>query len=250
MVFREFVAGSVRRRPGTMLRSKARRGHAPRGPAVWLSLQSVTPFAGSGLGGPAITAYAVIERRASAPGEPIEEQKMNETRNIETTRRISPAVVRWMAASALVVSAAAWLAPPAQASQPVVGAIIGGGAGAMIGQSFGGRDGAVIGGAIGAAAGAAAAQHARHGGYGASVGFGVGYPPPVYVPSPPVYYSPPPVYYGAPPVIVAPPAVVYRAPKVVYQAPPRVLYGPVHGWSNGRHVHHGHRGDRGRGHRH
>jgi len=173
---------------------------------------------------------------------------MNETRGTTTERRMRPTLVRWMTVSALALSAAVVLAPRAYASQPVLGAIVGGGAGAMIGQSIGGRDGAVIGGAIGAAAGAAAAQSARHGhvGYGASVGIGaVGYPPPVYVPSPPVYYAPPPpVYYAPPPVVYAPPAVVYRAPRVVYTAPPRVLYRPSHGWS------HNYRGDRGRGHRH
>lgn len=183
---------------------------------------------------------------------------MNGMRSTRTARRVSPRVVRWMTASALVVAAATVLAPRAQASQPVLGAIVGGGAGAMIGQSIGGRDGAVIGGAIGAAAGAAAAQSARHGygGYGVSVGVGaVGYPPPVYVPAPPVYYAPPPVYYTPPPpvyytpppVVYTPPAVVYRAPRVVYSAPPRVLYRPAHGWSNDRHY--GYRGDRDRGHR-
>lgn len=167
---------------------------------------------------------------------------MNETRSTRAARRVSPRVLRWMVASALVVSTAAWLAPRAHASQPVLGAIVGGGAGAMIGQSIGGRDGAVIGSAIGAAAGVAAAQQVRHGGYGASVSFGVAtYPPPIYVPSPPVYYAPPPVLY-------APPAVVYRAPRVVYSVPPRVVYRPAHGLSH-RHGHH--RGDhRGRGHRH
>lgn len=178
---------------------------------------------------------------------------MNETRSTRTARRASPGVVRWMAASVLVVSAAVALAPRAHASQSVFGAIVGGGAGAMIGQSIGGRDGAVIGGAIGAAAGAAAAQNVRHGygGYGASVGVGmVGYPPPVYVPSPPVYYAPPaPVYYAPPPVLYAPPTIVYRAPRVVYSAPPPVMYRPSYGGSYDRGHHHGYRGDRGRGHR-
>lgn len=169
---------------------------------------------------------------------------MNGKRSTRTATSITPRALRWVLASALVVSAAAWLAPRAQASQPVLGAIVGGGAGAMIGQSIGGRDGAVIGGAIGAAAGAAAAQHTRHGGYGASVGFGAVYPPPVYVPSPPVYYSPPPA------VVYPPPVVVYRAPRVVYSTPPRVVYRPAHGWSNDRHHHRHHRGNRGRGHRH
>lgn len=172
---------------------------------------------------------------------------MNGTRTLPAARRTPSVALRWMAASALAVSAAAWLAPTAHASQPVLGAIVGGGAGAMIGQSIGGRDGAVIGGAIGAAAGVAATQH-RHSGYGASVGFG--YPAPVYVPAPPVYYAPPPVYYAPAPVVLPPPRVVYRAPRVVHVKPPQVRYRADHGWSHGRHSHHRHRGDRGRGHRH
>jgi outer membrane lipoprotein SlyB len=83
---------------------------------------------------------------------------MNETRSTGTTRLSPgrlPKTLRWLAASTMVVAAAVVLAPRAHASQPILGAIVGGGAGAMIGQSIGGRDGAVIGGAIGAAAGAA-----------------------------------------------------------------------------------------------
>lgn len=188
---------------------------------------------------------------------------MNGTRILRRQRPTPRSIAGWLAASALAVSAAALLAPPARASQPVLGAIIGGGAGAMIGQSFGGRDGAVIGGAIGAAAGAAAAQHTRHGGYGAHVG--VGYPPPVYapvapmyapvapvyVPAPPVVYAPP-VQYAPPAVVYRPPVVVYSAPRVVHAKPPRVVYRSSHGWSQDRRHHHQqrHRGDRGRGHRH
>lgn len=49
------------------------------------------------------------------------------------------------------------LSGTASAGDPVVGAIIGGGAGAIVGHAVGGRDGALVGGAIGAATGVALA---------------------------------------------------------------------------------------------
>jgi len=145
-------------------------------------------------------------------------------------------VIRLLAV--LSASVIALAAVPAQAGQPVAGAIIGGGAGALIGQAIGGRDGAIAGAAIGAAAGAASAS--RAGVYGSSVhvGAGVGYAPPAAVIYPaPVYGSPygavygpvPPLYAPVAPVIVAPPVqyrppVVFVSPTVVVPRAPTIVY--------------------------
>lgn len=59
----------------------------------------------------------------------------------------------------IIIAAGLAVTAQAQAHDEVIGAIIGGGAGAIIGKAIGGRDGAVIGGAIGAAAGASSARH-------------------------------------------------------------------------------------------
>ena len=83
----------------------------------------------------------------------------------------------------------------ALADDAVLGALIGGGAGAVVGHSVGGRDATIIGGAIGAAAGAA---------IGSQRGAGR------------VEYVAPPVYYAAP----AYPQRVYYPPQTVYYARP------------------------------
>lgn len=160
---------------------------------------------------------------------------------------------RWLAV--LLLGMTALTAIPAQAGQPVAGAIIGGGAGALIGQAIGGRDGAIAGAAIGAAAGAASAS--RTGVHGGSVQVGVGYAaapvivqpapvygspygavygavPPLYGPVAPVIVAPPvqyrPALVYAPPAIVAPivvsrpPAIVYSAPRVIHTRPPQAVY--------------------------
>jgi len=181
----------------------------------------------------------------------------------------------------LSASVAVLTAIPAQAGQPVAGAIIGGGAGALIGQAIGGRDGAIAGAAIGAAAGAASAS--RAGVYGSSVhvGAGVGYAPPAAVIYPvPVYgppygavYGPvPPLYAPVAPVIVAPPlqyrppvvfvsptvvapvvvprapTIVYRSPRVIQTRPPQQVYRVgnrmSHAGPAGAHRGHGHNGRR------
>lgn len=87
----------------------------------------------------------------------------------------------------------------AMANDAVLGALLGGGAGAAIGGSVSGRNGAIVGGAIGAAAGAviAADSHVYHNGADHRV---VYRPRVVYHVAPPVYYAPPtpvvtPVYY-------------------------------------------------------
>ena len=93
----------------------------------------------------------------------------------------------------------------ALADDAVLGALIGGGAGAVVGHSVGGRDATIIGGAIGAAAGAAIGSQR-----GASrveyVAPPVYYAAPAYPPR--VYYPPQAVYYARP-VPVAPPPVYY-----------------------------------------
>lgn len=99
-----------------------------------------------------------------------------------------------------VALAAPWTA--ARATDPVIGAAVGGGAGALIGQALGGRDAAIVGGALGAAAGASLAGHRGYYGPPRPRGWGYG-PPAVYAPPPAVYV--PPVHYAPPPVYYAPP---------------------------------------------
>ena len=97
---------------------------------------------------------------------------------------------------------AALATTPALAGETVIGALIGGGAGAAIGHSIGGRNAAIIGGALGAATGAAIANNNS---YDTRV-----------VHSRPGYYAPPP-----PPAYYAPEPVVYPQ-QVYYPAPVRV----------------------------
>ena len=117
---------------------------------------------------------------------------------------------------ALALSAGLLSASAAQANDAVLGAVIGGGLGAVVGNHVSGRDGAIIGGAVGAAAGVViASENDRH------------YRPrPVYVaPSPVRVYAPTPVYAPAP--VYAPPPVYYAPPPVrVVRAP--VVYVPAH----------------------
>src|SRR5689334_11209124 len=85
----------------------------------------------------------------------------------------------------------------AEAGDPVLGALIGGGIGAAIGHSANGHNGAAVGGVVGALAGASIA--ANSGPY-----YGDGYyggdpyyaPAPAYYPPAPAYYPPAPAYYG------------------------------------------------------
>ncbi|MDR3220615.1 MAG: hypothetical protein LBU46_01215 [Candidatus Accumulibacter sp.] len=103
----------------------------------------------------------------------------------------------------------------AQASDAVLGAIIGGGLGVVVGNQVGGRDGAVIGGAVGAVVGTAIAvdndrrySHTRY------------------------YYAPPPVR------IHAPAPVYYRGARHVVHLPPPP---PRNQWRNKRPAHNGRR---------
>ena len=117
----------------------------------------------------------------------------------------------------------------AQAQNPVLGGLLGGGTGALVGQSVGGRNGAIVGGALGAAAGVAIASDYRGGaGYYAPQAY---YPPqPIYYPPQRVYYAPEPVYY-------------YAQPRVVYSPP---VYYQRYGGNWEHHYRHGH--DKGRHH--
>lgn len=90
----------------------------------------------------------------------------------------------------------------ALANEAVLGALLGGGAGAAVGSSIHGRNGAIVGGALGAAAGAAIGAEQNR--YRQPLGYYS--PPPVYYVEP--AYYPPPVYY-APPVRIVQPSVYY-----------------------------------------
>jgi hypothetical protein len=115
----------------------------------------------------------------------------------------------FVATLATVVAAAA-LSPKAQAADPLLGALIGGGIGAAIGHDANRHHGAAVGGAIGALVGAgiASAENDRYygdpyyrGGYYSAPAPAYGYyapPPPVYSYS---YYAPPPVY-AVPSVVI------------------------------------------------
>lgn len=92
----------------------------------------------------------------------------------------------------------------ALANDAVIGALIGGTAGAFVGRSMGGRDAAVAGGVIGAAAGAAIATQPRT----------YHQPRATYYPSQQAYYAPPPAYHVRQPG--------YYPPQQVYYAPPAI----------------------------
>lgn len=127
-------------------------------------------------------------------------------------------------ASILVVAALALAAPwtAARATDPVLGAAVGAGAGALLGQALGGRDAAIVGGALGAATGAALAAQPVH--YGRVRPRGWVYGPPAAVYLPPAHLAPP----------------VYYAPPAVYHAPPVYYYGPALRGHPGRGWRHGH----------
>ena len=108
----------------------------------------------------------------------------------------------------------------ALADDAVWGALLGGGAGAVVGHSIGGRDGTIIGGALGAAAGAAIGSERGR--------------------SRVEYVAPPPVYYAAP----AYRQEVYYPPQEVYYAPPvrqRQVYYVERGYQRGHRRHHEYR---------
>jgi hypothetical protein len=146
-------------------------------------------------------------------------------------------------ATAAAALAAASLCTPAEAADPVAGALIGGG----IGAAVGGGPGAAVGAVIGTIAAAADEQY-YYDHYGRRVYYDAprSYAPPAryYEPGPARYYEPAPArYYEAPPVryyeraYYAPPPVYY--PRPVYYAPP-VYFGPSFVIGFGGHRHHRH----------
>src|SRR5690606_3231893 len=56
-----------------------------------------------------------VRASGTAPDDRIEESTMNEQRSLRATRPMPSAALRWIAASALAVAGAAWLAPSAHA---------------------------------------------------------------------------------------------------------------------------------------
>ena len=116
------------------------------------------------------------------------------------------------------------LLPPtlAVANDRAIGALIGGGAGAVIGNAIGGRNATIVGGVLGAVAGAAIAAEDRDDRYDdRRVRYYAPqqtyYPPRTYYEPQRAYYPPPPrqVYYDQPP------QVYYAPPPQVYYTPPR-----------------------------
>lgn len=102
----------------------------------------------------------------------------------------------------------------ALANDAVIGALIGGGAGAVIGNAIGGRNATVLGSVIGAAAGAAIGseqERPRH--YDRRVEY---YPQPQTVYSTQTYYPPQTTYYPQQQVYYAQPPVRVVAPPTVY----------------------------------
>ena len=149
-----------------------------------------------------------------------------------------------IAALAATVAGTVTLSPLASASDPLLGALIGGGIGAAIGHGVNGRAGAWVGGTLGAVTGASIAANSGgyyDGGYNGNAYGGVvydsgygyngggyygtwdGYAAPV------AYYAPVPVYRAT--------TVVYR-PGPVY-VPARLQRYPYHdgrnGWNTGGH---------------
>ena len=88
---------------------------------------------------------------------------------------------------ALLLSLGLLSSGAAMANDAVIGAIVGGGAGALVGHSLGGRDGTIVGGVLGAAAGAAIASESR-------LVRVEDYPPPAPYYRRPGYYEPVRVY--------------------------------------------------------
>lgn len=139
--------------------------------------------------------------------------------------------------------------PAAQAGDPVLGALIGGGVGSVIGSATGGRSGAVVGGIIGSVAGVAIASEERReyerrydpspaydstpGGYRRS-DYRYDYNN-RYLDMPPR----PEPYYGRPPVVTVVRTV--PVPPVYYYESSRT-YVPPH--PHHHHHHHGHSGYR------
>lgn len=125
------------------------------------------------------------------------------------------------------------------ASEPLLGALIGGGAGAIVGNAVGGRDGAIVGGALGAVAGAAIGSHRYERAAYAAPEVVYARPGVAYAQPRAVYVEPPLVYAVEPPpvqlverVIVAPRADHYVVREGAWERP----WGRQHVRSSGRHT--------------
>jgi glycine zipper 2TM protein len=134
----------------------------------------------------------------------------------------------WIA-TAVTAVALGTVSTRAEAGDPVLGALIGGGIGAAIGNSTHHRNGAAVGGVLGAMIGTGIASSSNYYGdpyYGGSGYYGGGSG----------YYGGGSGYYGAP---------SYAAPSYGYYAPPPAYYAPPIGativYSSGSRHHHRHR---------
>ena len=109
----------------------------------------------------------------------------------------------WIA-TAVATVALGTVSTRAEAGDPVLGALIGGGIGAAIGHSTDHRNGAAVGGVLGAMIGTGIASSSNYYGdpyYGSSgSGYygGSGYGAPSYARPSYGYYAPPPAYYAPP----------------------------------------------------
>ena len=101
----------------------------------------------------------------------------------------------------------------ADAADPVLGALIGGGIGAAIGHDVNRHHGGAVGGVVGAIIGSSIAADSNR--YYGDRYYDDGY----YAPSYGAYYAPPPVYYAPPPAYYAP----YGA-TIVYSSGPSYRY--------------------------
>jgi len=110
--------------------------------------------------------------------------------------------------AAIVFSLGVATSATALANDTVVGALIGGAAGALVGHSVGGHDAMVTGGVLGAAAGAAIGSQSRRRHKSEHSAHYYPYPPnyryserSYSYPAQPTYYYESPAYYEAPPAV-------------------------------------------------
>lgn len=146
-------------------------------------------------------------------------------------RKLATVLLAVSTLSAVLVPATA----QAHDDDVVIGALIGGIAGAAIGNNMGGQDSALVGAAIGSVAGAAiGSSNSRY-----------------EAPRPVAYRRAPVVYTAVPPAPVRYVPVVYTPEQVTF--PQTVVYQDRHEWREHRRGRHGWRGyeerrDHGRGH--
>lgn len=127
-----------------------------------------------------------------------------------------------LAATLVATVAMAGLSTRAEAGDPVLGALIGGGIGAAIGHDINRHGGGAVGGVLGAIVGSSIAADSGRYSYGGPRYYSS--PAPVYYSSGPrYYYEPAPAYYAPPPVYYRPygATIVYRDG---YRGPHRGYY--------------------------